>query len=93
MIDSKLVEGGYTDYDLELANWRGQTVRALVDMNEELKEIKESIKSCYDKMDKTNEKIDRVDEKMTSLKIRVAEIGAASGLLTSVIFLLLSKFL
>lgn len=86
-------EKSFDDYDMELAKWRGYVVRALEDSNTELKEIKESIKQCEDKISETNEKIDKVNDKITSLKIKVAEIGAASGLLTSVVFLFLSKFI
>ena len=67
----------FTDYDLKLAEWRGYTVRTLVDMNENIKEL--------------NIKVDKMNDNLTNLKIKVAMIGGTSGLIVSIIMFLLTK--
>lgn len=77
-----LAERAFNEYDIKLAEWRGSTVRALTDMNDEIKCMHKDIKEL-------DNKIDRVNEQLTNLRIKVAGIGATSGFIVSIIMYLI----
>lgn len=77
-------EKTFDDWDMEMSKWRGYVVRALEDSNTELKEIKSMIKGCDDKIEKFN-------SRLNMLEIKVAGIGAVSGIVASIILWLITK--
>jgi len=66
------------EWRLKQMEWRGYTVKALEDMNNELKEIKHELKD-------TNKKIDRLNNALGRVQIKVAGIGATVAILVSII--------
>ena len=68
----------------KISEWRGYTLKALEDVNYELKEIKSEIRI-------TNDKIDKVNDKMTVMQIKVAAIGGTSGILASIVLWLITR--
>jgi predicted nucleic acid-binding Zn-ribbon protein len=79
-----MTEKSFDDWDMEMSKWRGYVVRALEDGNTELKEIKSSIK-CLE------EKIDKVNSRVTNIEVKVAGIGAISGILASIVLWVITK--
>ena len=79
-----MTEKSFDDWDMEMSKWRGYVVRALEDGNTELKEIKSSIK-CLE------EKIDKVNSRITNIEVKVAGIGAISGILASIVLWVITK--
>jgi len=71
-----MVDKDFSDYDIKLAEWRGSTVQTLIDMNEELKEL--------------NIKVGKIDEMLTNMRIKIAGIGAVSGLIVSIVMYIIT---
>jgi len=84
MISMTITEHPYNEYDIKLAEWRGSTVRALTDINDEMKDMHVDIKEL-------DIKVDRINENLTNLRIKVAAIGGASGLIGSLILWLITR--
>jgi len=66
------------EWRMKQMEWRGYTLKALEDMNDELKEIKTQLKE-------TNAKIDRIGNNLQKIQIKVAGIGATVAILVSFI--------
>jgi len=68
---------------MKLSEWRGKTVRALEDIDNELNSI-------GNKLNNMNKKIDKVDDKLTNQSIKVGivsgTLGLISGLIVSIVF-------
>lgn len=64
--------------------WRGYTLRALEDINKELSEVKLEIQIC-------NNKIDELNSRITGIQVKVAGIGAVSGILASIVLWVITK--
>jgi tetrahydromethanopterin S-methyltransferase subunit G len=78
-----MVEKEFNEWDMKLSEWRGYVVRALEDSNKELLEIKENLKVMEEKLDKAN-------GRLTGMQIKVAGIGSVSGLLVTLITLVIT---
>jgi len=68
---------GYTSQDIKIAEWRGGVTEALTTLK--------------DGQDKIEEKIDKINSRLTTVRIKVAAIGGASGLIMSVIAYIVLK--
>jgi hypothetical protein len=75
---------GNNDFKMKTAEWRGYTIKALEDIDREIKDIKREIKH----LDKN---IDLLNEKITLMRIKVAGYGGAVGLVTALIVSLFLK--
>ena len=74
----------YNDWDMEISKWRGYVVRALEDITKEQEETNQRINIM-------NDKLDKMDSRLTGLQVKIAGIGGVSGLIVSIIMILLSK--
>lgn len=79
-----ITEKTFDEYDLKLSEWRGYVVRALEDINREQVNTLKKIQ-CVEL------KIDAINDKITNLKVKVAGIGAGSGLVVSLVLWLITK--
>ncbi|MBA7556432.1 hypothetical protein ES705_49140 [subsurface metagenome] len=68
---------GYTSQDIKIAEWRGGVTEALTNLK--------------DGQDKIEEKVDKLNSRLTAVRIRVAAIGGASGLVVSAIAYIILK--
>jgi len=68
---------GYTSQDIKIAEWRGGVTEALTTLK--------------DGQDKIEEKVDKLNSRLTAVRVRVAAIGGASGLIMSVIAYVILK--
>ena len=75
---SKLNYNGNGDFKMKTAEFRGYTLRALEEINQELIEIKTNIKENTLRIDKLNNKISLIQGK-------IAGIGAVAGVAASLI--------
>jgi len=68
---------GYTSQDIKIAEWRGGVTEALTTLK--------------DGQDKIEEKVDKLNSRLTTVRVRVAAIGGASGLVVSAIAYIILK--
>jgi len=68
---------GYTSQDIKIAEWRGGVTEALTTLK--------------DGQDKIEEKVDKLNSRLTAVRVRVAAIGGASGLVVSAIAYIILK--
>jgi len=68
---------GYTSQDIKVAEWRGGVTEALATLK--------------DGQDKIEEKVDKLNSRLTAVRVRVAAIGGASGLVVSAIAYIILK--
>lgn len=73
-----------SEFKDKTTEWRGYTLRALEDINKELAELKEEIRT-------TNTKLDSLSNSLNLLQVKVAGIGAVSGIIASIILWLITK--
>jgi len=68
------------DFRMKMTEWRGYVIRALEDLDQEMKEVKKSQIAL-------GKKIDKINSKLTGLLIKTAAmsgtIGAIAGFLTA----------
>lgn len=70
----------YNDFDMKTAEWRGYTLKALEDMNNEIKA--------------NTTKLEEIDKKLTNQMIKIGIIGGIMGLIGgTVISILLHSLL
>ena len=74
------------DFKMKTAEWRGYTVKALEDIDKDIKTINKEIKNL-------DNKIDLLHEKITLMRIKIATIGATSGLITALIVTIFAKII
>jgi predicted RNase H-like nuclease (RuvC/YqgF family) len=60
------------------AEWKGYTVRAMSDLNDEVERLEKCIKEL-------DIKIDKINESISNLRVKVAGISAVSALITSIV--------
>ena len=70
------------DFKMKTAEWRGYTVKALEDIDKDIKSLKREIKLL-------DNKIDLMSERITLLRVKTATIGGAMGLIAAFITSLL----
>ena len=68
----------FDDWDLKQAEWRGYTLRALEDMNNEMRQVKEHCK----RMDK---KLDALNSRLTNTQIKLATLAGTVSILVTLI--------
>ena len=66
------------DRALKQAEWRGYTLKALEDMNGELKEIKLAQKEL-------DIKIEALNDRLTNVQIKMASVAATLALIVSIV--------
>ena len=73
------------DFDrwMKISEFVGETNNAIKEVNKELIEIKENII-------KVDAKIDKVNEKLSDMKLKVVGIGSVSGLLVTLVTLVIT---
>lgn len=64
-------------FNIKTAEWRGYTLKALEDLNDELSEIRKEIQN-------TNKKIDTLNSRFLRLSVKVGAIGAVVAILVSI---------
>ena len=73
---------------LKEAEWRGYTLKALEDMNSELKEIKEDQKDFQREL---NIKIEKLNTRLTNVQIKVAGAASVLALIVSIVMRFVMK--
>ena len=68
---------GYTSQDIKIAEWRGGVTEALTTLK--------------DGQDKIEVKVDKINSRLTAVRVKVAAIGGASGLIMSAIAYIILK--
>lgn len=81
MSDENLLDEDETRKNIKRAEWRGYTLKALEDMNQEIQDMKIEIRE-------TNENIEKLDDKIGGMRIKMAGIGATTAFLVSFSILL-----
>ena len=76
----------FDEWDMKMSEWRGYTLKALEDINDEMKILK---KAC-DKMDK---KLEKIDGKITRQTIKVGITSGIMGLIAGLIISILFNFM
>ena len=75
-------------YTYKVAEWRGYVVRALEDMDKEIKDIKKAINDLDDKQDKNVDKvynrINKLDNSITNLKVKLGTMSAGIAVILSI---------
>jgi len=69
---------GNGDFKMKTAEFRGYTIKALEDINKEISELKLELKE-------TNTRMGKLNSRLSLLQGKMASIGAAAGLIVSVI--------
>lgn len=75
---------GYDDWDMKIAEWRGNVLASIEAMNREITQLREDIK-C------TNTKIDNLNFRLTTVQIKIAAIGGTAGIITSLVLWLVTR--
>jgi len=68
----------YNDMDIKQAEWRGYALRALEDMNKEIKEMKEQSR-------RIEKKIDKVNAKLTNTQIKIAGLSGTISIIVTIV--------
>jgi len=68
----------FDKWDLKQAEWRGYALRALEDMNGEMKEIKEDINNIEKKLDKLN-------SRLTNTQVKLATLAGTVSLIVTIV--------
>ena len=74
----------YDEWDMKVAEWRGHVLGSIDGLNKEVSQLREDIKEY-------GAKIDKLDDRLTNLQVKVAGIGAISGLVVSIIGFLVMR--
>jgi len=61
----------YTEWDMKIAQWRGETLKALEDLNKDIDEIKTDVKD--------------IKKRMVGVQIKAAGLGGSIGLICGLI--------
>lgn len=75
---------GNNDFRMKTTEWRGYTVKALEDIDKEIRYLKKDIRIL-------DKKIDLLSEKIILMRIKVAYYGGAFGIITALIVSLLLR--
>lgn len=70
------------DFKGTVREWRGYTVRALEDIDNELKDIKNNNREDFERI---NRKIDKMNNRITNMQMKVAAIGGTVGIISALI--------
>ena len=74
----------FDKWDLKQAEWRGYALRALEDMNGEIRDLKKDI-------GRIEEKLDKVNSRLTNTQVKLATLsGAVSLIVTLVVSVLIN---
>ena len=68
----------FDKWDLKQAEWRGYALRALEDMNKEIKEMKEQSR-------RIEKKIDKVNAKLTNTQIKIAGLSGTISIIVTIV--------
>ena len=68
----------FDKWDLKQAEWRGYAIRALEDMNSEIRDLKKQ----FNRME---EKIDKVNQRLTNTQLKVAGLSATVSLIVTIV--------
>lgn len=68
----------FDNWDMKQAEWRGYTLRALEDMNTEIKGLKKQ----FNRME---EKIDKVNRRLTNTQVKLATLAGTVSILVTLL--------
>jgi len=68
----------FDKWDLKQAEWRGYALRALEDMNSEMRDIKKDI--C-----RVEEKLDKVNQRLTNTQVKLATLSGIVSLIMTIV--------
>lgn len=83
-----------SDYNYKVAEWRGYVVRALEDLDNEVKELKSAVNTLDDKTDKNvagiYKKLDGVSETISNMRMKIGGMSATIAIIVSMVISYLS---
>ena len=75
---------GYDEWDMKIAEWRGNVLASIESLNKEISMLRDDLK-C------TNDKIDKFNNRLTELQVKMAAIGGTAGIIASLVLWLLTR--
>ena len=72
----------YSKWDMKIAEWRGYTLKALEDMNDEIRYLKKSCKDMDDKLERIEEKLNK---QSIGVGVTAGVVGIFAGMIVSLI--------
>ena len=74
----------FDKWDLKQAEWRGYALRALEDMNSEIKDLKKQF-------NRVEEKIDKVNSRLTNTQVKLATLSGTVSLLVTLLTIFITN--
>jgi len=86
-----MIDNNNNNFKMKAMEWRGYTVRALEELDENDKRIEKKVDKISDEIKVYCKKVEDVDRRINNLYFKVVSVGSIAGALVSVVGFLITS--